>query len=167
MSQTKPSVLWLCTGAMVLIVAMACGNVLSGAATALAAKAGAREDTIAIIAVATLILGFAMGAAAGLRDLMGLARRQATSLPWRWIVGSIAVMFVAAPFWNVCVVHIQEPISGSDAVRTLFDNVHYALVLTLIAPLGMGVPLMLARLRRQCHLSSLPPTEQNIARTPS
>jgi hypothetical protein len=47
------------------------------------------------------------------------------------------------------VIHIQVPINGSDAVRTVFDNVFYGLVLTLTQPLGLGVPLILARLRRQ------------------
>ena len=82
-----------------------------------------------------------------------------TSPPLRWVVGSIAVMFVAGPFWNLCVVHVQEPISGSDAVRTLFDNVLYTLVLTLVLPLGAGVPWMLARLRRQAQLGLAPPRE--------
>lgn len=97
----------------------------------------------------TLLVGFAAGLAAGLRDLAGLARRDEPSLPRRWVVASIVVLFVAGPFWNLCVVHIQEPISGSDSVRMLFDNVMYGLVLTLVLPLALGVPLILARVRRR------------------
>jgi hypothetical protein len=145
----------LLTGVMVLIFAAACGCALSGAATALAAMAGIPEGAIAVIAVATLLAGFASAIGVGLRDLADLARRGVASPPARWVVGSIAVMFVAGPFWNLCVVHVQEPISGSDLVRTVFDDVLYALVLTLVMPLGAGVPWMLARLRRQTPLNVL------------
>jgi hypothetical protein len=122
-AQRKIGILWLFTGVMVLIFAAACGSALSGAATAVAAKAGIRESIIAALAVVTLLVGFALAIIAGLRDLTDLARREATALPLRWVVGTIVVMCVAAPFWNLCVVQVQEPISGSDSVRTLFDNV--------------------------------------------
>jgi hypothetical protein len=151
-TRRKNSILWSFTGVMVLIFAVACGFALSGAATAVSAKVGIREETIAAIAVVTLLVGFAVAFVAGLRDLAGLARRDEPSLPLRWVVGSIVVMFVVAPFWNLCVVHIQEPISGSDSVRTLFDNVLYGLVLALTLPVAWGVPLKLTRLRRQARL---------------
>lgn len=145
----KISILWWLTGVMLLIVAAACGCTLSGAATVTAAMAGLGEGAIAVIAVATLLAGFAFGIGAGWRDLAGLARRGEMALPLRWTLGSIAVMFIAGPFWNLCVVHLQEPISGSDAVRTIFDDVLYTLVLTLALPLAASVPLLLARLRRR------------------
>lgn len=158
-AQRKNSILWLFTGVMVLIFAAACGSALSGAATAVSAKVGIREQTIAAIAVLTLLVGFAVTLAAGLRDLAGLARRDEPSLPRRWIVGCIVVMFAAGPFWNLCVVHIQEPISGSESVRTIFDNVLYGLVLALTLPLALGVPLILTRLRRQARLDPAPAQE--------
>jgi len=153
-AQRKNSILWLLTGVMVLIFAAACGFVLSGVATAVSAELGIREETIAAIAVVTLLAGFAVSLAGGLRDLTSVARRDEPSLPLRWVVGSIVVMFVAGPFWNLCVVHIQEPISGSDSVRTLFDHVLYGLVLTLTLPLALGVPLILTHLRRQARLDT-------------
>src|SRR5262249_10926238 len=87
---------------------------------------------------------FAASLVAGLRDLAGLARRDEPSLPRRWAVGSILVLFVAGPLWNLCVVHIQEPISGSDAVRIVFDNVLYGLVFTLALPLALVAPVVSA-----------------------
>jgi hypothetical protein len=119
-----------------------------------------REEAIAAIAVATLLLGFVVTIVAGLRDLAGLARRDEPFLPHRWVVGSIVAMFMAGPFWSLCVVYIQEPISGSDAVRTLFDIVLYWLVLTLTLPLALGVPLMLTLLRRQSRLAPAPVHEE-------
>jgi hypothetical protein len=156
MRSTQPprSVLWFFTGVMVLIFADACGSALSGAATALAAMAGLPEGVIAVVAITMLCVGFGLGIVAGLRDLAGLAQGRVTTLPPRWIVGSIAVMFVVAPFWRFCVVHVQEPISGSDSVRTIFDHVLYGLVLTSALPVGIGVPWMVARLQRQPHLDS-------------
>jgi hypothetical protein len=147
--QREPSILWRLTGMMVLIIAAACGAALSGAATAVSAVLGFPETTIGAFAVVTLLVGFAAGLAAGLRDLAGLARRDEPSLPRRWIVASMAVLFVVGPFWNLCVVQIQEPISGSDSVRILFDNVMYGLVLSLALPLALGVPLVLTRVRRR------------------
>lgn len=147
----KISILWMLTGMMVLVLAVACGAALSGAATAVSAKAGIREGAIAVTAVVTLVAGFGVSLALGLRDLAGLARRDQPSLPRRWALGTILALPVAGPFWNLCVVHIQEPISGSDAVRIAFDNVLYGLVLTLLLPLAVGVPLMLARLRPQAR----------------
>ncbi len=155
----KNSILWLFTGVMVLMVAAGCGAALSGAATAVSAKVGIREATIAPIAVVTFLVGFAVALVAGLRDLARLARRDEPSLPLRWSVGSIAVLFVVGPFWNLCVVHLQEPISGSDSVRIVFDNVLYGLVLTLVVPLALGVPLTLIRLRRQVRLDPRPAQE--------
>jgi hypothetical protein len=150
--QRKSSIVWLLTGVMVLIFAAACGHTLSGAATAVAAKAGIREEIIAAIAVIMLVAGFALAIFVGLRDLTNLARRDVHAPPLRWLIGSIVAMLIAAPFWRLCVVHVQEPISGSDSVRTLFDFVLYGLVWTLVFPLGIGVPLLLARIRRQSHL---------------
>jgi len=158
-SQREHSILWLFTGVMVLIVAAAGGGVLSGAATAASAQLGIPEETIAAIAVVTLLVGFAVALIAGLRDLAALARRDNPSLPLRWVVGSIGVMFAVGPFWNLCVVHIQEPISGSDSVRIAFDNVHYGLVLASALPLALGVPLVLARLRRQARRVAAPAHE--------
>src|SRR5262245_52377829 len=82
-AQRKNSILWLFTGVMVLVFAAACGCALSGAATAVAAKAGVREGMIAAIAVATLLVGFALAILVVLRDLTALARREATMLPLR------------------------------------------------------------------------------------
>jgi hypothetical protein len=151
-AQRKNSSLWLFTGVMLLMFAAACGAVLSGVATAVSAKVGIREATIAPIAVVTLLVGFVVALVAGLRDLAGLAQRDEPSLPLRWAVGSLVALFVAGPFWNLCVVHLQEPISGSDSVRIAFDNVLYGLILTLVLPLALGVPLILTRLRRQARL---------------
>lgn len=148
-AQSKNSILWLLTGVMVLIFAAACGSVLSGAATAVSAMAGLREESIAVIAMATLLFGFALALVVALRDLVGLARRNEPSLPWRWVAGSVGAMFVAGPFWSLCVVHYQESISDSDLVRILFDYVHYGLVLSSTFPLALGVPLLLKRVRRQ------------------
>ncbi|HVK07301.1 MAG TPA: hypothetical protein VM597_00855 [Gemmataceae bacterium] len=148
----KTSILWLFTGVMALLFAAACGSALSGAATAVSAGVGVREEAIAAIAVVTLVVGFAAALVVGLRDLAGLARRDEPSLPLRWAVGSMAALCVAGPFWNLGVVHIQEPISGSDSVRIAFDNVLYGLVLTLAPPLALGVPLMLTRRRRLARL---------------
>ena len=153
------SILWLFTGVMVLIVAAAGGGLVSGAATAASAQVGMPEEAIAAIAVVTLLVGFAIALVAGLRDLAALARRDDPYLPLRWVVGSIGVMFAVGPLWNLCVVHIQEPISGSNSVRTLFDNVLYGLVLTLTLPLALGVPLLLARLRRQARRVPAPAHE--------
>jgi len=155
----KISILWLFTGVMVLLFAAAWGAALSGAATAVSAQVGIREETIAAIAVVSLLVGFAFSLVAGLCDLAGLARRDEPSLPLRWAVGSILVLFVAGPLWNLCVVHIQEPISGSDSVRIVFDNFLYGLVLTLALPLALGVPVILARLRGQVPLDPVPTQE--------
>jgi hypothetical protein len=150
-AQRQISILWLLTGMMVLIFAVACGAALSGAVTAVSAKVGVREGVIAVAAVVTLLVGFGGSLVVGFLDLVGLARSGQPSLPRRWTLGSILALLVAGPFWNLCVVHIQEPISGSDAVRVFFDNVLYGLVLTLVLPLAVGVPLVLARLRRQAR----------------
>lgn len=147
----KKSILWLFTGGMALILAVACGSILSGAATAVSARMGIREETIVAIAVTILLVGFLVALVAGLRDLAALVRRDERSLPRRWVVGSCVALFVAGPFWNLCVVQFQEPISGSDSVRIHFDNVLYVLNLTLMLPLGVGVPLILTRLRRQAR----------------
>lgn len=147
----KKSILWLFTGGMVLILAVACGSILSGAATAVSAEMGIREKTLVAIAVSTLVAGFLVTLVAGLRDLAKLARRDEPALPRRWVVGSCVALFVAGPFWNLCVVHFQEPISGSDSVRIHFDDVLYALNLTLMLPLAVGVPLILLRLHRQAR----------------
>jgi hypothetical protein len=155
-AQRKDSILWLLTGAMVLIFGVACGSALSGAATAVSAEVGIREGAIAVTAVVTLLVGFGVSIVVALRDLAGLARTGQPSLPLRWALGSILALPVAGPFWNLCVVHIHEPISGSDAVRILFDNVLYGLVLTLMLPLAVGVPLVLARLRRQSRRGPAP-----------
>src|SRR5688572_29794724 len=146
-AQPKISILWTLTGMMVLVFAVACGAALSGAATAVSAKAGIREGVIAAIAVVTLLVGFGFALAVGLRDLASVARGGRPSLPPRWVLGTLLALPVAGPFWNLCVVHIQEPISGSDAVRTLFDNVLYTLVLGLLMPLAVAVPVTMARLR--------------------
>jgi hypothetical protein len=146
----KPGVLWWFTGVMLLFLAAAGGGALSGAATALGALAGAGEALLAWVAVGTLLAGFALALAVGLGDLARLARRGATALPLRWVPGSFLALLVAAPFWNLCVVHVQERLTGSDSVRVGFDNVEYGLVLTVI-PLAVGVPLLLARLRRRSH----------------
>jgi hypothetical protein len=143
--------LWLLTGLMVLIVAVAGGASLSGAVTAAAALGGVPDQTIVPIAVGTLLIGFAAFLVAGVRDLAMLARSGAASLPHRWLVGSIMALPVAGPFWSLCVVQIQESISGSDAVRLAFDNVMYALVLGFVLPLAVGVPVMLMRLRAIHH----------------
>jgi hypothetical protein len=87
----------------------------------------------------------------GLGDLARLARRGATALPLRWVPGSFLALLVAAPFWNLCVVHVQERLTGSDSVRVTFDNVEYGLVVSSAVPLALGVPLLLARLRRRSH----------------
>ena len=149
----ESSILWLLTGMMVLIFAVASGAALSGGAIAVSAKVGLREGAIGVIAVVTLLIGFGVSLVAGLRDLAGVASSGQPSLPLRWVLGTILALPVAGPFWNLCVVHFQEPISGSDAVRVLFDNVLYGLVLTLVVPLTLGVPLVLARLRRQTRRS--------------
>jgi hypothetical protein len=148
---TKIGILWMLTGMMVLVVAVACGAALSGAATAVSAMAGVREGAIAVTAVTTLLIGFGLSLVVGVRDLARLSRRGRASLPRRWVLGPILALPVAGPFWNLCVVHIQEPLSGSDAVRIAFDNVLYGLVLVLLLPLAVGVPLMLARLRPQAR----------------
>jgi hypothetical protein len=150
-AERKVSILWMLTGMMVLIFAVACGAALSGAVTAVSAKIGFREGAIGVAAVVSLVAGFGVSLAVGLRDLAGLARSGQPSLPLRWALGSILALPVAGPFWNLCVIYIQEPISGSDAVRIFFDNVLYGLVLTLILPLAVGVPLVLARLRGQAR----------------
>ena len=67
-TQRKNSILWGLTGMMVLIIASASGSPLSGAATAVSALLGVPEETIGAIAVVTLLVGFAAGLAAGLRD---------------------------------------------------------------------------------------------------
>jgi len=153
-AKRKTSILWLFSGVMVLVFASAAGHTLSGVWTAVSALAGVGENFIAAIGLVLLLTGFALAMFFGLRDLISLARRNADALPMRWVVGSLLVMWVAAPFWNLCVVHVQEPISGSDLARTVFDYVHYGLVLTLFLPLGIGVPLLLARMRRQASVES-------------
>lgn len=149
MQRATYSALWLLSGAMALILAVAVGATFSGALTAASAIGGIPEQTLATIAVVSLLTGFTVALVAGLCDLAGAARAGTALPPRRWIVGSILALPVAGPFWNLCVVQIQESISGSDSVRIGFDNVLYALVLTLVLPLMVGVPLMLRRLRPQ------------------
>jgi hypothetical protein len=150
-AQRKTSILWMLTGMMALIFAVACGAALSGAVTAVSAKIGIQEGTIGVAAVVTLVVGFGVSLVVGLRDLAGLARSGQPSLPLRWTLGSILALPVAGPFWNLCVIYIQEPISGSDAVRVFFDNVLSGLVLALVLPFAVGIPLVLARLRARAR----------------
>jgi hypothetical protein len=156
MQRTRYSVLWLLSGAMALVSAVACGAALSGALTAVSAVGGIREETLAAIAVASLLIGFTVALVGGIRDLASVARTGTASPPRRWLVGSILALPIAGPFWNLCVVQIQERISGSDSVRISFDNVLYTLVLTLMLPLVVGMPLALRRLRPTAPLSSRP-----------
>ena len=112
--QSKNGILWLFTGVMVLIFAAACGHDLSGAATAVAAKAGVRENIIAGIAVVTLLAGFALTIVAGLRDLTGLARREVTTRRTRCHVRGRTVL---EPVRGSCARAYQRFRFGANALR--------------------------------------------------
>jgi hypothetical protein len=148
---SHPSVLWWFSGVLLLIVAVACGTTVSAVGSALAFTLGASEPQVVFIAIATLLVGFGAGLIVGWRDLASLAAQNVAQLPLRWIPGSLAAMFVAAPFWSLCVVQYQERITSSGAVRLGFDEVEYVLAGSLFLPLAIGVPLILHRIRRRAR----------------
>jgi hypothetical protein len=95
MRRTRYSGLWLLSGAMALVLAVACGAALSGGLTAVSAVGGIREQTLAAITVVSLLIGFTVALVAGLRDLASVARAGTASPPRRWIVGSLVALPIA------------------------------------------------------------------------
>jgi hypothetical protein len=152
--QRTPSILWLFSGALVLEVSVACAGTVSGITSAAATELGFRGRTLTATAVGVLCVVFAVSFLAVLLGFARVARAGATCIPLRWVVCALLSVPIAAPFWGLCTVFVVERLTQSESVRIATDSVIYKLVLTLVIPVTVGVPILLAFLYRRSRIAS-------------
>ena len=133
----------LSSGILVTFVASGFGSWFSGAASWIAFYAGARADTLTNVAQASAVIGFALAVLACVAWIWRRSARGLTHIP----LPAVPIAFLILPLGNIFWAIFVDAIAyhyGRDIVRPAFDYAIMYVILGSVAPLTLGIPLLLS-----------------------
>jgi hypothetical protein len=140
------------SGLLTLFLAIGCGFFVSGLCAWIAEGIGLRGKMLIAIADGSLYVGFAASVAIFIGWFIARCRRGDIHLPRRYILLGLLALPIGAISWAIFIDAIAWHLR-KDIVRPAVDMAMMYLVLTAVAPMTVGIPLILSCLRRRVRRS--------------